>query len=150
MLPRQLQACINYNKQKCISHFESLQDHTGVISRSRLNRGSNSQPSGHESDMFTTEPPGRGRFKVRTAQGLQVITMQNELYTRTGYFILHLLSAAQWPFAAGADKLFNNLTNFYFFNFLFVLFKSVIDKSNNWRITTTILAHCMEYYALAP
>ena len=24
----------------------------------RLNRGSNSQPPGHESDMLTTEPPG--------------------------------------------------------------------------------------------
>ena len=27
--------------------------------KSRLNRGSNSQPPGHESDMLTTEPPGR-------------------------------------------------------------------------------------------
>ena len=27
--------------------------------RSRLNRGSNSQPRGHESDTLTTEPPGR-------------------------------------------------------------------------------------------
>ena len=27
--------------------------------KSRLNRGSNSQPPGHESDTFTTEPPGR-------------------------------------------------------------------------------------------
>ena len=26
----------------------------------RLNRGSNSQPPGHESDTLTTEPPGRG------------------------------------------------------------------------------------------
>ena len=30
--------------------------------KSRLNQGSNSQPSGHESDKFTTEPPGRGPF----------------------------------------------------------------------------------------
>ena len=29
--------------------------------KSRLNRGSNSQSPGHESDMLTTEPPGRGR-----------------------------------------------------------------------------------------
>ena len=29
--------------------------------KSRLNRGSNSQPPGHESDTLTTEPPGRGR-----------------------------------------------------------------------------------------
>ena len=28
--------------------------------KSRLNRGSNSQPPGHESDMLTTEPPVRG------------------------------------------------------------------------------------------
>ena len=40
--------------------------------KSRLNRESNSQPPGHESDTFTTEPPGRGvngwwfRTKVTT------------------------------------------------------------------------------------
>ena len=28
--------------------------------KSRLNRGSNSQPPGQESDTLTTEPPGRG------------------------------------------------------------------------------------------
>ena len=28
--------------------------------KSRLTRGSNSQPPGHESDTLTTEPPGRG------------------------------------------------------------------------------------------
>ena len=28
--------------------------------KSRLNRGSNSQTPGHESDTLTTEPPGRG------------------------------------------------------------------------------------------
>ena len=28
--------------------------------KSRLNRGSNAQPPGHESDTLTTEPPGRG------------------------------------------------------------------------------------------
>ena len=28
--------------------------------KSRFNRGSNSQPPGHESDMLTTEPPVRG------------------------------------------------------------------------------------------
>ena len=31
--------------------------------KSRLNRGSNSQPPGHDSDTLTTEPPGRG-FKT--------------------------------------------------------------------------------------
>ena len=28
--------------------------------KSRLNQGSNSQPTGHESDTLTSEPPGRG------------------------------------------------------------------------------------------
>ena len=31
--------------------------------KSRLNRGSNSQPPGHESDTLTTEPSGRGTLK---------------------------------------------------------------------------------------
>ena len=30
--------------------------------KSRLNRGSNSEPPGHESNTLTTEPPGRGKF----------------------------------------------------------------------------------------
>ena len=30
----------------------------------RHNRGSNSQPPGHESDMLTTEPPGRGKTEL--------------------------------------------------------------------------------------
>ena len=32
--------------------------------KSRLNRGLNSQPPDHESDMLTTEPPGRGQMKI--------------------------------------------------------------------------------------
>ena len=35
--------------------------------KSRLNRGSNSQPPGHESDTLTTEPPGRAEV-YRTSQ----------------------------------------------------------------------------------
>ena len=31
---------------------------------SHLNRGSNSQPPGHESDMLTTEPHGRGKYQM--------------------------------------------------------------------------------------
>ena len=38
--------------------------------KSRLNRGSNSQPPGRESDMFTTEPPGRG-VCTRLTKGAQ-------------------------------------------------------------------------------
>ena len=33
--------------------------------KSRLNRGSNSQPPGHESDTLATEPPGRGVSKLK-------------------------------------------------------------------------------------
>ena len=34
--------------------------------KSRLNRGSNSQPPGHESDMLTTEPPRWGGKGLNT------------------------------------------------------------------------------------
>ena len=33
--------------------------------KSRLNRGSNLQPPGHESDTLTTEPPGRGDNRIQ-------------------------------------------------------------------------------------
>ena len=32
--------------------------------KSRLNRGSNSQPPGHESNMLTTKSPGRGKTNL--------------------------------------------------------------------------------------
>ena len=35
----------------------------------RLNLGSNSQPSGHESDTLTTEPPGRGDYGQTVSDG---------------------------------------------------------------------------------
>ena len=34
--------------------------------KSRLNRGSNSEPPGHESDTLTTEPPGQGFITFNT------------------------------------------------------------------------------------
>ena len=34
--------------------------------KSRFNRGSNSQPPGHESDTLTTEPPGQGSYNLDT------------------------------------------------------------------------------------
>ena len=37
-----------------------------------LNRGSNSQPQGHESDTLTTEQPGRGTFKLDQSKNLVV------------------------------------------------------------------------------
>ena len=51
--------------------------------KSRLNRGSNSQPPGHDSDTLTTEPPGRGDNKFY--MGLFSEIFQN-LFVRThGY-----------------------------------------------------------------
>ena len=38
--------------------------------KSRLNRGSNSQPPGHESDKLTTEPPGRGTNHWNVAENM--------------------------------------------------------------------------------
>ena len=47
--------------------------------KSRLNRGSNSQPPGHESDTLTTEPPGLGGRESKTEK---VITANGRLTTR--------------------------------------------------------------------
>ena len=46
--------------------------------KSCLNRGSNSQPSGHESDTLTTEPPGRG-FLSFWSQASIVLTTEYSL-----------------------------------------------------------------------
>ena len=35
-----------------------------AVKKSRLNYGLNSQPPGHQSDMLTTEPPGRGNLNL--------------------------------------------------------------------------------------
>ena len=43
--------------------------------KSRLNRGSNSQPPGHESDTLTTEPPGRGLAQVSLKRILQILSI---------------------------------------------------------------------------
>ena len=40
--------------------------------KSRLNRGSNSQPPGHESDALTTEPPGRGQSNLKALAGNKI------------------------------------------------------------------------------
>ena len=47
--------------------------------KSRLNRGSNSQPPGHESDMLTTEPPGRGTNKAKDQESQGRTDLSNEL-----------------------------------------------------------------------
>ena len=40
--------------------------------KSRLNRGSNSQPPGHESNTLTSEPPGRGFSVVQRETTLTI------------------------------------------------------------------------------
>ena len=64
--------------------------------KSRLNRGSNSQPPGHESDTLTTEPPG------------QIVEIGSiSLYKHfcyTTHFTLELESAAQRPFLDRVDQ----------------------------------------------
>ena len=40
--------------------------------KSRLNRGLNSQPPGHESDTLTTEPPGRGYINYKEIESTKI------------------------------------------------------------------------------
>ena len=47
--------------------------------KSRLNRGSNSQPPGHESDTFTTEPPGRGLCHWNAIVDLDIFKKNNPM-----------------------------------------------------------------------
>ena len=46
--------------------------------KSRLNRGSNSQPQGHESNTLTTEPSGRGE------RGMTIINLLKEYWPSWG------------------------------------------------------------------
>ena len=47
--------------------------------KSRLNRGSNSQPPGRESDTLTTEPPGRWKTKHNSTKTRQKSKFKNEI-----------------------------------------------------------------------
>ena len=51
--------------------------------KSGLNRESNSQPSGHESYMLITEPPGRGT-KIQWIQGDESWTVPSKTHTHSG------------------------------------------------------------------
>ena len=42
--------------------------------KSRLSRGSHSQPPDHESDTLTTEPPGRGNFNGKRQEVIYELT----------------------------------------------------------------------------
>ena len=54
--------------------------------KSRLNRGLNSHPPGHESDTLTSEPPGRGwKMKQEAIKDLNISTRTD---FAVGYFSL--------------------------------------------------------------
>ena len=63
--------------------------------KSSLNRGSNSQPPGHESDTLTTEPPRQGLSKQRLTNKL-MSRQTNKLNNTQGknYILLHLAGEA--------------------------------------------------------
>ena len=55
-----------------------------------LNRGSNSQPPGYETDILTTEPPGRGHWKgishARTKEAL--VYLHHMLYKESDHLVM--------------------------------------------------------------
>ena len=52
--------------------------------KSRLNRGSNSQPPGYESDTLTTEPPRRGANNLRSGKmGKRLSIRKTHTHTHT-------------------------------------------------------------------
>ena len=51
--------------------------------KSRLNRGWNSQPPGHESDALTTEPPVRGEFFEKINKQLYMMNKSGRTKQRT-------------------------------------------------------------------
>ena len=59
--------------------------------KSRLNRGSNSQPPGHESDTLTTEPPGRALGRGPLGTATCKIWQPYTLWRGTGRFLLFSL-----------------------------------------------------------
>ena len=52
--------------------------------KSRLNRGSNSEPQGHEPDTLTTEPPGRGGSEFKLVIPFSFDCVQ--VFRKTGYW----------------------------------------------------------------
>ena len=56
--------------------------------KSRLNRGSNSQPPGHESNTITTEPPGLGKTMMKQTVYL------NNIARNSGYRLHYLRQSA--------------------------------------------------------
>ena len=63
--------------------------------KSRLNRGSNSQPPGHESDTLTTEPPGRGgkRFRKTLWKKVKLLIMSNFTFFHNVFYTIWLFKS---------------------------------------------------------
>ena len=49
-----------------------------TVKKSHLNRGSNSQPPGHESDKLTTQPPGPGGERGMNPRAITIINPGKE------------------------------------------------------------------------
>ena len=64
---------------KATDYFSHASAEVRGKKKSRLNRGSNSQPPGHESDTLTTEPPGWG--ETRSQQISFLSTTQLGVFT---------------------------------------------------------------------
>ena len=58
--------------------------------KNRLNRGSNSQPPGHESDALTTEPPGRGALRAGRPESILLLSV-NFLHIKEPFYTIILL-----------------------------------------------------------
>ena len=105
--------------------------------KSRLNRGSNSQLPGHESDMLTTEPPGRGFLIIKlpliaTIGTLRIIVKYRP---RSPHNILNLLPHCSEFKATQGKKTFNSVC-FVFISRLMSTFET-LSQATNFRVFLT-------------
>ena len=59
--------------------------------KSRHNRGSNSHPPGHESDMLNTDPPGRGKIKCSSRTTLNICFFHGYWHDLIAFEIVSLI-----------------------------------------------------------
>ena len=79
--------------------------------KSRLNRGSNSQAPGHESNTLTTEPPGRGKYKDEALNIASHADIMKSNYMFVMLWNLSVISHLIFPqcffFISGAKSKYN-------------------------------------------
>ena len=101
-----------------------------AIKKSHLNRGSNSQPPGHESDTLTTEPSGRG-YQQSSSTHLSISSIDGFLCS---FLLLNLLFQK-------FDMPFHGLSMFHDPTFILYLltlcFWACFTYTENRRIYTT-------------